>query len=481
MIVAMSRGGRTFVVIACALALVSAGCGSRLSEDERAEAVSALTGSGGSGGGTSAAGSGATTDTTDSADSGSTDAGGSTGGGATSGDDAGGGGGDAPGAVAAGGASCPDATKETDTGATASKLTVATLADISGVQPGLFQSAHQGARAAAAYINSTGGICGRQVDPLLLDSKTDSGGNRSAMLEACDKAFAVAGSMSAFDDGSAGPGQSCGIPDISAVTTNAPKYRATNTYPAYPNAGPKIADTPARYIAKRYPDVIKKAAILDLNQAVTKNNAVARKRVWETAGFKFIYEAEVQVLEANYTRFVSEMENRGVQYVTMVADYQNIVRLQKTMKQQGYTPKVRDWDSVAYDQDYLGDASSVEGSFIFVNTAMIEESSNAEMKLYTDWLQKASPGAVPDFFGLYAWSAYRLLQKVASAIGPDLTREKVIAGLKATKEWNANGLHGPHQTGAKLPSVCNLYIQVKGGKFTRMHPASGFDCSGSLK
>jgi ABC-type branched-subunit amino acid transport system substrate-binding protein len=474
----------TFALVA-ALALLAAGCGSRLSDDEREQAVAALTGGGttsasgdstgattGTSGGTTGTSSGGTST---GASDGSTSAGGGTTGGATSGGSKDGGG-----APAAAG-TCANATKGTDTGLTATKITIATLADVSGVQPGLFQSAHQAARAAAAYINSQGGICGRQVDPMILDSKTDSGGNRSAMLEACAKAFGVAGSMSAFDDGSAAPGQACGIPDVTAITTNAPKYRATNVFPAYPNAGPSISNTSAKYIAKRFPDVIKKAAILWLNQAVTKNNAVARKKVWESVGYKFIYEAEVQVLEANYTRFVQEMRSRGVQYVTMVADFQNLVRLQKAMKQQGYVPKVRDWDSVAYDGDYLKEGDPVEGSFIFLNNAIFEEAaSNPELKLYTEWLQRAAPGAVPDYFGLYAWSAYRLFQKVATQIGPDLTRKKMLAGLKATKTWDGNGLHGPHQTGAKLPTVCNLYVQVKGGKFTRMAPASGFDCTGSL-
>ena len=99
------------------------------------------------------------------------------------------------------------------------------------------------------------------------------------------------------------------------------------------------------------------------------------------------------MLEANYTRFVQEMRSRGVQYVTMVADFQNIVRLQKAMKQQGYIPKVRDWDSVAYDPDYLKEGDAVEGSYIFLNNAMFEEAtSNPEMKLYTEWLQRAVPG-----------------------------------------------------------------------------------------
>jgi ABC-type branched-subunit amino acid transport system substrate-binding protein len=454
-----------------------------LSADERKQAIGALTG----GGGTAATTGGDTTGATGGTTGTTGTTGGDTTGGTTSGSTTTGGGGTTGGTTAGGGGTpvsagtCANATTATDTGLTANKMTIATLADISGVQPGLFQSAHQAARAAAAYINSTGGICGRQVDPLLLDSKTDSGGNRSAMLEACDKAFGVAGSMSAFDDGSAKPGQDCGIPDVTAITTNAPKYDATNVFPAYPNAGPSISNTSAKYIAKRFPDVIKKAAILWLNQAVTKNNADARKKVWTANGFKFIYEAEVQVLEANYTRFVQEMRSRGVQYVTMVADFQNIVRLQKAMKQQGYVPKVRDWDSVAYDPDYLKEGDPVEGSLIFLNNAIFEESaSNPEMKLYTEWLQRAAPGAVPDYFGLYAWSAYRLFQKVATQIGPNLTRKAMLAALKATRTWDGNGLHGPTQVGAKLPTVCNLYVEVKGGKFTRMAPASGFDCTGSL-
>ena len=102
---------------------------------------------------------------------------------------------------------------------------------------------------------------------------------------------------------------------------------------------------------------------------------------------------------------------------------------------------------------------------------LIEEAGSIpEMKLYTEWLQRASPGATPDFFGIYAWSAFRLFQKLATQIGPDLTRAKLLAALKATKEWGANGLHAPHQTGAKIPSSCNLNLVVRGGKFVREFP-----------
>jgi ABC-type branched-subunit amino acid transport system substrate-binding protein len=472
---------RTAVAVVSVLALLSAACGSRLSEQDREAIVSALTRAR-AGQQTVATGPVAAGPTTTAAPD---EAGGDSDG---AGDAPGGGpttngrpqeNGTTPSGPAA--KTCAKATKPSGTGVTTNKLTVATLADISGVQPGLFQSAHQAARAAAAYINSQGGICGRQLDPMLIDSKTDSGGNRAAMLDACQKAFAVVGSMSAFDDGSAAPGESCMIPDMSAIVVNARKYQTKNTFPISPAAAGTISTTAPKYIAKTFPNDVKKAAMLWLNQAVTKNNAAQRMKAYETVGFKWIYSTEVQVLEANYTRFVQEMRNRGVQYVNMVSDFQSVIRLQKSMRQQNYVPKVRDWDSVAYDPDYLTEREVVEGSLVFINTAMLEESANnAEMKLYLDWLQRASPGAKPDYFGIYAWSAYRLFQKLATQIGPDLTRPKLLAALKATSEWGATGLHAPHKIGAKQLSTCNLYLDVKGGRFVRRSPASGFDCSGTL-
>jgi ABC-type branched-subunit amino acid transport system substrate-binding protein len=479
----MSRGeGRRVLVAALAsLTLLGSACGARLSEQDKLLAIAAqtrghaaATTGAAAGGPASAAGAGA-------AGAGSSVSGSVTGPQAAAATSNRATGPTTTGPTGTTAGTCARATKATDTGVTPTKIVVATLADISGVQPGLFESAHQAARAASAYINSQGGICGRQVQPLLLDSKTDSGGNRAAMLDACEKSFAAAGSMSAFDDGSAAPGQQCGIPDMTAITTNKPKLQASDVYPMFPSGSGIVGTSPPRYIAKRYPDAIKHAAIIWLNQAVTKANAVQREAAWKSVGFKFVYETEAQVLEANYTRFVQEMRSRGVQYVTMVSDFQSIVRLQRAMRQQNYVPKVRDWDSVAYDPDYLDEKSVVEGSFVFINVAMFEEaSSNPEMKLYTEWLQRASPGATPDYFGVYAWSAYRLFQKLATEIGPDLTRKKLLGALKATKEWGDYGLTAPHRVGEKLPSTCNIYLHVVNGKFERMYPASGFDCSGKL-
>ena len=91
----------------------------------------------------------------------------------------------------------------TATGVTANTITVGNIASISGVAPGLTQSAQQATEAWAAYVNSTGGICGRQIKVQPFDDGNDSGTNYADAEQACSSDFAMVGNASGFDDGSA--------------------------------------------------------------------------------------------------------------------------------------------------------------------------------------------------------------------------------------------------------------------------------------
>jgi ABC-type branched-subunit amino acid transport system substrate-binding protein len=199
----------------------------------------------------------------------------------------------------------------------------------------------------------------------------------------------------------------------------------------------------------------------------------------EKVGFEFPFRQPVQVVESNYTPYVLQMKQQGIKYVTMVSDYQSIVRLTKAMRQQGWYPDVMDWDSVVYSPKFLQQAEgSAENSLFFTNTALFEEaSSNPEMQLYVQWLQRVAPGAQPDYFGLYSWSAGRLFAKVAEAVGPKLTRKAFLAELQKVHAWGGNGLHAEHDVGGKRASGCLMYGQVKGAKFVRLEPSGkGWFC-----
>ena len=370
----------------------------------------------------------------------------------------------------------------TDIGVTATTITLATASDVSGVQPGIFRSSWQAMQALAAYVNSIGGIYGRQIKNLLLDSKADSVADRAAVTQACDQSFALVGSMSAFDDGGATVGQQCGIPDVSAITVNRARMLATNVYAASPNRPDLFNTSWGLYVKNKYPDAIKHSAILWLNAGATAQNGQQRMHALTNLGFNFVYKAETQVLEANYGPYVQAMKNAGVQFVTMVSDYQSIVRLEKAMEEQSWFPAVRVWDSVAYSQNFLNLAgTSGNGALVFINTAMFEEAaSNPELQLYETWLQRVAPGAVPDYFGVYAWSAGRLFLKAALAAGPHLTRAGLFEQLKLIHSWNDYGMHITQDIGGKREGNCVLYMEIRNQHFARIDPSSGWRCQGSL-
>ncbi|MGH2686542.1 MAG: ABC transporter substrate-binding protein, partial [Actinomycetota bacterium] len=307
--------------------------------------------------------------------------------------------------------------------------------------------------------------------------KQDTAGTRAAVLTACDKAFAIVGSMSAFDQGGASSGEQCGIPEIPAITTSLQKITASTVYPAYPNRPDYFISAEGNYIKEKYPDAIDHAAIIWLAADVPRASAAAREKGLEKAGFTFVYRQEVQPVEPNYAPYVFDMQRLGVEYVTMIGNFQSIARLLDAMRQQGFNP-VKDFDSVVYDPDFIADAGpSAEGSLFFINTAMIEEiGSNPEMQLYASWLKRVAPGAQPDYFGLYAWSAGRLFAEAMTNLGPSPTRKGLIAELSKFGTWDGNGIHAEHDISKKISSPCILYGSVSGGRFVRKDPASSWMC-----
>ena len=188
---------------------------------------------------------------------------------------------------------------------------------------------------------------------------------------------------------------------------------------------------------------------------------------------------QVQITEPNYAPYVAAMRQAGVQYVTMVGDYQSIARLNQAMQQQAWFPQVRDWDSVVYDQGFLSLAGpSADGSLFYMDTSMIEEANNnKEMQLYLYWLNRTCPNCHPTYFGEYAWSAARLFVQAAAAVGPHLTRPALDQQLSKIHNWTDFGLHAAQDPGSDLPSPCIFYGRIANGKFERVFPSSGFSCS----
>lgn len=480
------------MVCAALLVLLVAACGSQLDPDTVARAGGGSGGSGsgdgslagadtgatgGSGdtgavGGTSAGG-GTGTGSGGSAGTsgGGTSAGGSTGGGSTGGGSTGGGTkGSATGGVKAG--SC--AGFKNQKGITDKTITLANISDISGPVPGIFESAQQATQAYVKYFNSTGSICGRKLDVVLLDSRADAGADQQAYVKACDNAFAAVGSMSAFDSGGAGTANSCGIPDLRSVIVNPERQACKTCFAAYSIRTNLIPDSASKWFAQKFPSAVKNAAVLYVNAGAAPVNAKSMAAGYEKgAGWKVNYLQGIDVAEFNYAPYVQQMKDKGIKAVAYQGPYQYAVKLKQAMQQQGFKPDFYLQDPTIYDRRYLDQAGGLaEGDYIYAANDLFENKGNAEVQLYLSYLQQVKPGAIPNYYGLYAWSATRLFVEKAIALGGKLDRASLVQAVRATTAWTGNGAHTAMNLGTANTPPCLKVAQYKGGRWQQVSPGS---------
>lgn len=366
----------------------------------------------------------------------------------------------------------------TDVGVTDDAITIGVIADLTGVVPGLFKAAPDAVKAFAAMVNEDGGINGRELVVEVFDTGTNDNGNRLAYEEACGKVFASVGSESAFDTGGVEAVTDCGFPHLAGFTTD----DALDALPfVLPRTSADFASVgAARWFAEQFPDAVKQAAIFFGNVPVTERSARQVIEARESVGWDFVYEQPAGTLESNYTPLALEVKSRGIQALTWVFDMNNIVRLQKALREQSYQPQIVDVTTQGYSQDYLEAAGPAgEGSYVPLGHVLLEEADSIPaLADYVTWLEKTAPGEVPTSNGLTAWVRAQMFYDAAMAVGPELTRSALIEELTGMEDFDAGGLIPPIDVGEPVPeTACFLLAQVRNGEYVRVFPDEGFYCS----
>lgn len=366
----------------------------------------------------------------------------------------------------------------TDVGVTDDAITIGVIADLTGVVPGLFKAAPDAVKAFAAKVNAEGGIHGRELVVEVFDTGTNDNGNRLAYEEACGKVFASVGSESAFDTGGVEAVTDCGFPHLAGFTTDdaldALPFVLPRTSADFANVGA------ARWFAEQFPDAVKEAAIFFGNVPVTERSARQVIEARESVGWDFVYEQPAGTLESNYTPLALEVKSREIQALTWVFDVNNIVRLQKALREQSYQPQIVDVTTQGYSQDYLEAVGPAgEGSYVPLGHALLEEADSIPaLADYVTWLEKTAPGEVPTSNGLTAWVRAQMFYEAALAVGPELTRAGLIEELTSMEDFDAGGLIPPIDVGEPVPeTACFLVAQVRDGEYVRVFPDEGFHCS----
>lgn len=467
------------------LVTVAAACGGRLSEEE----IRAELGADGAGGGIDAENASGTSDGTSTADDGSPDGDAPTDGSETAGasgsaggsavvDEAGDTGGAAPEAAAPEGGNGG----ATDVGVTETEITLGNVSTLSGPVPGLFRGALVGTQAAYAYQNSQGGLFGRTFKVVSGDDNFDAGQNRSRHKELKDKVFAFSGSFSLSDVAGVPEIESAGVLDVGRALGKQRQDLATHISPfpfavGWPTTG-------CEYLKQRFgAEKIKRMAIFWGNADAARSNAAWQQQACEAVGFEFVYGREFQATETNFTTDAIQMQSREVEGYLIVFDVTGIARFMKSMNQQGFVPPIRYPSPAAYDSGLFnaaGGGGPVNGAVIGMGNVLYlgQDANVPEVALFLEWMKKVDPTQKVDIFAFYGWLSGRLMIEAMKEVGPQVTREAMLAQLQSMHAWDNFGMTEPLDIGAKKPGVCEAYLEIVDGAFKRVHPASGFVCDG---
>jgi ABC-type branched-subunit amino acid transport system substrate-binding protein len=374
----------------------------------------------------------------------------------------------------------------TATGVTATTITVGNITSISGVAPGLTQSAQQATQAWAAYVNSTGGICGRQIKVQPFDDGNDSGQNYAAASQACSSDFAMVGNASGFDDGSANAVNSCSIPDMSAEVSTAAAGGTADIFGASPGDDHYYPVGPGNYIKSTYPNAIKHAAEIYLQVPATASQAAHEIQANTSVGFVYTPANGIPTTptNANYGTIVQQLQSQGTQYVSEYSDDNSAERLLQAMQQANYTPQVVDWISEEYSPQFAQQTTPESNGNLVAMTATAgyeDASSNPGLQLMEQWMDRVAGAGNwhKDIFAMLAWSAGLAFEQAAKQVGPDLTRPALIAKIQAITNWTGGGVTPPTDIGTKVPSKCFFYDKIENGAFQRVYPtaANTYDCN----
>ena len=366
------------------------------------------------------------------------------------------------------------------TGITDDAITIGNSSDVSGPVPGLFEASQDAVRAYVAYYNATSSLCDHKLVLKTYDSRTDAAADQQAYTKACDETFAMVGSMSAFDSGGAATAQACGLPDLRSASVTFDRQDCTTCYGAQSTVATEFQNAVPDFVKRNHPDAAAHAAMLYINAGAASENAKTQVAAMENRGMKFDYVQGIDISEFNYSPYVQQMKDKGIEYVQMIGASAQFVRLADAMQQQGFKPEVFMLDPTAYTSEFVqngGDA--VEGTTLFINFTPFEEAAgNKELQLYLSWLQQVKPGAEPSFFGLFSWSAARLFVEQATALGGQLSRSSLLDSLAKVDNWTANGLHSPQHVGPRHTGECWRFIQLQKGRWV---PIGGtrYQCSGT--
>jgi branched-chain amino acid transport system substrate-binding protein len=184
------------------------------------------------------------------------------------------------------------------------------------------------------------------------------------------------------------------------------------------------------------------------------------------AGATIVYEAQISLAQPDFTAEVVAARQAGVEDIIVVADVQTLIRLIRSAKRQNWTPQFS--GSHAFDSPIVKQGGAdVEGLIAFSTTANFQ---SAVMEPYRAAVTRYVPGGQVSGPGGQAWAQGKLMEQIAAQAFADVPDPaRLLSALETVKGQTLDGIvapvtfsHGPHRDANR----CFYPTRYQSGKWT---------------
>jgi len=326
-----------------------------------------------------------------------------------------------------------------------------------GVADRLFRDAWLGMLAWENEINSNGGLGGRFVQVVPVDSRLFD--HRSALELVCQgDFFAIVGSHSLGDsDGAELLGsEACNIADFPGQVYGSRRAASPVTLLSNPFLNDVRQAGPARVLVERFPAAAENLGLLRYFALDLGDETERQREMFFGQGANVVFELPVDLEDDPEDRIVGRWEDSDADSLVWVADPARLIELLEALEEPP--------------------SDAVEGVYTWIDHSPFESPyARGDLFVYRANLASVAPEAGWSDIGLQSWMAGRLFEAVFARLielEPEApTREQLIQIARETEFWNANGIISDTKPSLRVPSECFVLMVVENGRWVQSHPA----------
>jgi ABC-type branched-subunit amino acid transport system substrate-binding protein len=395
-----------------------------------------------------------------------------------------------------------DKAQATEIGVTANEIHIATVADVeNSLAPGLFKGGVDGVTGAVKYINANGGIAGRKLVLDFIDSKLNPNDARNGFITACQNDYAMVGNgtflVASLDDVTNckdQAGQTTGLPSMPAVATGDNQSCNPVTFPI---AGSQVdcatvGQSPQRYqgqvgdsqyYVKKY-GKLQGPLVVSADSKATARSTSVLGLLAKKAGIDITQTVPMSSRDPQtaYTPVVQQMKNSGANYNLTGTPVDNVIAMRQEAQLQGLTDPKFVWSCQiqCYDNKTTQAGSAMANTKIVMNfLPFTETKANPTLAAFVKYVGKDKING----FAVWGWVSTMLFKQAAESVVKaqgvnGLTRANLLTALQDTHSFDAGGMWGKMDPGAKVSTACFMILGFDGSKYAREYPskAGTFDC-----